>query len=74
MTAVDAILDKARQAPTVEEQKEAYFEFQRLVAEEYPPSIIPYNVNHIDGYRKEVKNLHSSPMMYFDLSDVDIVQ
>lgn len=72
--AVDAILDKARQAASAEKQKEAYFEFQKLVAEEDPPSIIPYNVNHIDGYRKEVKNLHSSPMMYFDLSDVEIVQ
>ena len=71
---VDAVLEKARQATNEEEQKKAYLEFQKLVAMEYPPSIIPYNVNHIDGYRKEVQNLHSSPMMYFDLSDVEIVQ
>jgi peptide/nickel transport system substrate-binding protein len=71
---VDAVIDKARQAVSVVDQKAAYLEFQTLVAVQYPPSIIPYNVNHIDGYRKEVKNLHSSPMMYFDLSNVEIVQ
>jgi hypothetical protein len=46
--------------------------FQKLVVESDPPSVIPYNVNHIDGYRKEVKNLRSSPMMWFDLREVEI--
>jgi len=69
---IDAVLDAARQAPSIEEQKKAYMYFQKLVVESDPPSIIPYNVNHIDGYRKEVKNLRSSPMMWFDLREVEI--
>jgi peptide/nickel transport system substrate-binding protein len=71
---VDVVLDTARRATSLEEQKKAYLKFQELVAENDPPSVIPYNVNHIDGYRKEVKNLHSSPMMLFDLRDVEIVK
>jgi peptide/nickel transport system substrate-binding protein len=69
---IDAVLDDARQTPGLEDQKKAYMHFQKLVVEDDPPSVIPYNVNHIDGYRKEVKNLHSSPMMWFDLREVEI--
>lgn len=71
---VDAVLDAARRAASLEDQKKAYLKFQKLVVEDDPPSVIPYSVNHIDGYRKEVKNLHSCPMMWLDLRDVEIVK
>jgi len=70
---VDAVLDAARKSASLEEQKKAYMKFQKLVVEGDPPSVIPYSVNHIDGYRKEVKNLQSCPMMWFDLRDVEII-
>jgi peptide/nickel transport system substrate-binding protein len=70
---VDKLLDLARKTKSNEERKKIYMEFQRVVVED-PPGIIPYVINHVNAYRKEIKALHSSPMMYFDLRQVAITK
>ena len=70
---VDKLLDLARQTETEEERRKIYMEFQELVVQE-PPGIIPFVINHVNAYRKEVKGLHSSPMMNFDLRRVSIAE
>jgi peptide/nickel transport system substrate-binding protein len=71
--AVDKLLDQARASSSLEEQKKAYVAFQQAVVDD-PPGVIPFVVNQVDAFRKEVKGLHSNPMMEFDLRQVDIVK
>jgi peptide/nickel transport system substrate-binding protein len=68
---VDKILDTARQAASAEERKKLYQELQQVVSED-PPSVVPYVVNQVDGFRKEVKGLRSNPMLWFDVRNVTI--
>jgi peptide/nickel transport system substrate-binding protein len=68
---MDKILDSARAARSETEQAELYKQFQRVALED-PPGVIPYVLNHANGYRKTVKDFHSSPMMWLDLRQVSI--
>jgi peptide/nickel transport system substrate-binding protein len=72
-TKVDELLDTARKSSSLDEQKKAYFLFQEIVTND-PPSVVPYVVKHVDGFRKEVKGLHSSPMLYFDMRKVELAK
>ncbi len=63
---VDQILDEARKTASERDRKRLYEEFQKLVATE-GPGIVPYVLNHVNAYRKEVKGFRSSPMMWLDL-------
>lgn len=68
---VDRLLDTARQTASVEERRKLYRELQQVVAED-PPSVVPYVVNQVDGFRKEVKGLRSNPMLWFDVRQVTL--
>ena len=68
---MDKILDGARAARSETEQAELYKQFQKVALED-PPGVIPYVLNHANGYRKTVKDFHSSPMMWLDLRQVSI--
>lgn len=72
-TRVDKALDQARQTKSLDERKKLYMDLQEYVTEN-PPSLVPYVVNEVDAFRKEVKDLHASPMMWFDLRKTDIVK
>jgi peptide/nickel transport system substrate-binding protein len=69
--AVDTVLDAARAARNDEARAKLYKEFQVLVVNE-PAGIIPYVLNHVNAYRKSVKNFQSSPMMWLDLRQTTI--
>jgi peptide/nickel transport system substrate-binding protein len=68
---VDQILDEARKTASERDRKRLYEEFQKLVATE-GPGIVPYVLNHVNAYRKEVKGFRSSPMMWLDLRRVTL--
>jgi peptide/nickel transport system substrate-binding protein len=68
---MDKVLDGARAAHSESEQADLYKQFQRIALED-PPGVIPYVLNHANGYRKAVKDFHSSPMMWLDLRQVSI--
>lgn len=68
---MDKILEAARAAKTEAEQKALYIKFQALALED-PPGVIPYVLNHINAYRKNVKGFQSSPMMWLDLRQVSM--
>ena len=68
---MDRILEAARAARTDAEQKAQYLKFQALALED-PPGVIPYVINHINAYRKNVKGFKSSPMMWLDLREVSV--
>ncbi len=68
---VDKVLDEARAAKTDEERKRLYMKFQELV-EANPAGAIGYVQNHVNAFRKNVKNFKSSPMMWLDLREVVI--
>ncbi|HVO91023.1 MAG TPA: ABC transporter substrate-binding protein [Casimicrobiaceae bacterium] len=68
---MDKLLEGARAARTEAEQKSFYVKFQQLALED-PPGVIPYVINHMNAYRKNVKNFHSSPMMWLDLRRVSV--
>jgi peptide/nickel transport system substrate-binding protein len=63
---VDEVLDKARLTGNPEEQKPLYLAFQQLLTED-PPGYIAYAVNFICAYRKEVQDVRTHPMRWFDL-------
>jgi peptide/nickel transport system substrate-binding protein len=68
---MDKLLEGARAARTDAEQKSYYLKFQQLALED-PPGIIPYVINHMNAYRKNVKGFKSSPMMWLDLRRVTV--
>jgi len=68
---MDKILDAARAARSEADQKAQYLKFQALALED-PPGVIPYVINHMNAYRKNVKDFHSSPMMWLDLRKVSV--
>ena len=53
------------------DQKANYVKFQVLALQD-PPGVIPYVINHVNAYRKNVKGFQSSPMMWLDLRQVTI--
>lgn len=68
---VDQILDTARQTDSLDARRKLYMELQQVVSED-PPSVVPYVVNQVDGFRKEVKGLRSNPMLWFDVRKVTL--
>jgi peptide/nickel transport system substrate-binding protein len=68
---MDRVLDAARAAASIEDQTRLYKEMQ-VIALDDPPGIIPYVINHVNAYRKNVKGFHSSPMMWLDLREVSL--
>jgi peptide/nickel transport system substrate-binding protein len=68
---MDRILEAARAARTDAEQKALYVKFQALALED-PPGVVPYVINHINAYRKNVKGFQSTPMMLHDLRQVSM--
>ena len=68
---MDKLLEGARAARSEAEQKSYYVRFQQLALED-PPGVIPYVINHMNAYRKNVKGFHSSPMMWLDLRTVSV--
>ena len=68
---MDKTLDAARAARTESEQKSNYLKFQVLALSD-PPGVIPYVINHMNAYRKNVKGFQSSPMMWLDLRQVTV--
>ena len=68
---VDQVLDAARAAKSDEERAELYRTFQELVVET-PAGVIPYVLNHVNAYRKNVRNFRSSPMMWLDLRETTV--
>ena len=68
---MDKTLDAARAARTEGEQKLNYLKFQVLALSD-PPGVIPYVINHMNAYRKNVKGFQSSPMMWLDLRKVTV--
>ncbi len=68
---IDKVLDDARAAKTEEERAALYNKFQAL-AEDDPAGAIPYVLNHVNAYRKNVKGFSSSPMMWLDLRETTI--
>ena len=70
-TDMDKLLEGARAARTDAEQKSYYLKFQQVALED-PPGIIPYVINHMNAYRKNVKGFKSSPMMWLDLRKVTV--
>ena len=68
---MDKTLDAARAARTESEQKANYIKFQVLALQD-PPGVIPYVINHMNAYRKNVKGFQSSPMMWLDLRRVTV--
>jgi peptide/nickel transport system substrate-binding protein len=70
---VDQILDQARSTASEDEQRRLYQEFQAIVEREVP-GIVPYNVNHVNAYRKAVQGFRSTPMMWLDLRRVSVTK
>lgn len=68
---MDKLLEGARAARTEADQKSYYLKFQQLALED-PPGVIPYVINHMNAYRKNVKGFKSSPMMWLDLRRVTV--
>ena len=68
---MDKILDAARAART-DAGAEGFYEKFQVLALEDPPGVIPYVINHINAYRKNVKGFQSSPMMWLDLRQVSM--
>ncbi|MCS0504812.1 ABC transporter substrate-binding protein [Ancylobacter mangrovi] len=68
---IDKVLDDARAAKTEDERAALYKKFQAL-AEDNPAGAIPYVLNHVNAYRKNVKGFHSSPMMWLDLRETTV--
>jgi peptide/nickel transport system substrate-binding protein len=68
---MDKVLDAARAAGSVEEQTKSYQQMQ-VIALDDPPGIVPYVINHVNAFRKNVKGFHSSPMMWLDLRNVSL--
>jgi peptide/nickel transport system substrate-binding protein len=68
---MDKILDAARAARSESDQKANYVKFQVLALQD-PPGVIPYVINHVNAYRKNVKGFQSSPMMWLDLRKVTV--
>lgn len=71
---VDELLDTARKTKDEAQRRQIYEEFQKLTVEQDTPSIVPYVLNHVNGFRKEVKDIKSSPMMWFDLRKVSLAK
>lgn len=69
--AMDTILDAARGAKSDDERGRLYKEFQALAVKE-PAGVIPYVLNHVNAYRKNVKAFQSSPMMWLDFRQTTI--
>jgi peptide/nickel transport system substrate-binding protein len=70
---VDEVLDKARLTGKPEEQKPFYLAFQKLVADD-PPGYIAYAINFICAYRKDLEDVETHPMRWFDLRAARIVR
>jgi peptide/nickel transport system substrate-binding protein len=70
---VDQLLDQARATASEEEQRRLYQEFQAIVDQEVP-GIVPYVVNHVNAYRKQVQGFKSTPMMWLDLRRVTVAK
>jgi peptide/nickel transport system substrate-binding protein len=68
---MDKILDAARAAKTDDERSKLYKQFQTLAVNE-PAGVIPYVLNHVNAYRKNIKGFKSSPMMWLDLRQTTI--
>jgi peptide/nickel transport system substrate-binding protein len=68
---VDQLLDQARATVSEEEQRRLYQEFQAIVEQDVP-GVVPYVVNHVNAYRKQVQGFKSTPMMWLDLRRVTI--
>ena len=68
---MDRVLESARAAASFEDQAQLYKEMQ-VIALDDPPGVIPYVINHVNAYRKTVKDFHSSPMMWLDLRNVSL--
>ncbi len=68
---LDQILDEARKTSSERDRRRLYEEFQRIVASE-GPGIVPYVLNHVNAFRREVKGFRSSPMMWLDLRRVSL--
>ena len=66
---MDRVLDAARATGDAAEQARLYKQMQVLALGD-PPAIIPYVINHVNAYRKNIKGFHSSPMMWLDLREV----
>jgi len=66
---MDRVLDAARATGDAAEQARLYKQMQVLALAD-PPAIIPYVINHVNAYRKNIKGFHSSPMMWLDLREV----
>ena len=69
--AMDKVLDAARAAKSDEERAKLYKEFQVLAVNE-PAGVVPYVLNHVNAYRKNVKAFQSSPMMWLDLRQTTV--
>jgi peptide/nickel transport system substrate-binding protein len=61
----------ARAASDTADRARLYKQMQVLALED-PPGIIPYVINHVNAYWKNVKGFHSSPMMWLDLRQVSV--
>jgi peptide/nickel transport system substrate-binding protein len=68
---MDRVLDASRSTGDAAEQAHLYKEMQVLALQD-PPGIVPYVINHVNAYRKNVQGFHSSPMMWLDLRQVTI--
>lgn len=68
---MDRVLDASRSTGDAAEQARLYKEMQVLALQD-PPGIVPYVINHVNAYRKNVQGFHSSPMMWLDLRQVTI--
>jgi peptide/nickel transport system substrate-binding protein len=70
---VDDVLQKARTAATIEEQKKLYLKFQEYVFED-PPGVVCCVLNYADAFRHDVKGYRSHPMQWLDLNATYIEQ
>jgi peptide/nickel transport system substrate-binding protein len=70
---VDEVLDKARLTGNPEEQKPLYIAFQKYLYDD-PAGYIAYAVNFICAYRKEVQNVETHPMRWFDLRTATVAR
>jgi peptide/nickel transport system substrate-binding protein len=68
---MDKVLDAARAAKSDAERAGLYKRFQVIAVDE-PAGVIPYVLNHVNAYRKSVKNFSSSPMMWLDLRQTTV--
>jgi peptide/nickel transport system substrate-binding protein len=68
---MDKVLDGARATGDPAEQARLYKQMQAIALQD-PPGVSPYVINHVNAYRNNVKNFHSSPMMWLDLREVTV--